>query len=96
MGALQEGDFELVFDNFAGGGLNGTVDSAAPDNGVGVTWQLDNLAPGETRAHRRPLAARRPGAARDDLAARRRPARRRRRDPRRPTARCRRRWPARR
>ena len=48
--ALQEGDFELVFSNFAGGGHNGTVDSAAPDNGVGVTWQLDNLAPGETRA----------------------------------------------
>jgi hypothetical protein len=46
---LQEGDFELVFDNFAGAGLNGTVDSAAPDNGVGVSWQLDNLAPGETR-----------------------------------------------
>jgi hypothetical protein len=47
--ALQEGDFELVFENFAGDGLNNTVDSAAPDNGVGVTWQLDNLAPGETR-----------------------------------------------
>ncbi|WP_028067165.1 hypothetical protein [Solirubrobacter soli] len=47
--AFQEGDFELVFDNFAAGGLNNTVDSAAPDNGVGATWQLDNLAPGETR-----------------------------------------------
>jgi hypothetical protein len=47
--AYQEGDFELVFDNFAGDGLNSSVDSAAPDNGVGVTWQLDNLAPGETR-----------------------------------------------
>jgi hypothetical protein len=47
--ALQEGDFQLVFDNFAGNGLNNTVDSTAPDNGVGVTWQLDNLAPGETR-----------------------------------------------
>jgi hypothetical protein len=46
---LQESDFELVFENFAGTGLNNTVDSAAPDNGVGVTWQLDNLAPGETR-----------------------------------------------
>jgi hypothetical protein len=46
---LQEGDFELVFDNFAGNGLNNTVDSTAPDNGVGATWQLDNLAPGETR-----------------------------------------------
>jgi hypothetical protein len=45
----QEGDFEQVFDNFAGDGLNNVVDSAAPDNGVGVTWQLDNLAPGETR-----------------------------------------------
>ena len=33
-----------------GNGLNNTVDSAAPDNGVGATWQLDNLAPGETRA----------------------------------------------
>jgi hypothetical protein len=49
-GAFQEGDFGLVFDNFAGPGLNNTVDSAAPDNGVGATWQLDNLAPGETRA----------------------------------------------
>jgi len=45
----QEGDFEQVFENFAGDGLNGTIDSAAPDNGVGATWQLDNLAPGETR-----------------------------------------------
>ncbi|HEY6890018.1 MAG TPA: hypothetical protein VI300_19610, partial [Solirubrobacter sp.] len=45
----QEGDFEQVFENFAGDGLNGTVDSAAPDNGVGASWQLDNLAPGETR-----------------------------------------------
>ena len=26
------------------------MDSAAPDNGVGVTWQLDNLGPAETRA----------------------------------------------
>jgi len=49
-GAFQEGDFELVFDNFAGNGLNNTVDSAAPDNGVGATWQMDNLGPGETRA----------------------------------------------
>ncbi len=48
--ALQEGDFELVFSNFAADGLNGTIDSAAPDNGVGVSWQLDNIAPGETRA----------------------------------------------
>ena len=47
--AFQEGDFELVFSNFAGDGLNGTVDSAAPDNGVGASWQLDNLGPGETR-----------------------------------------------
>ncbi len=47
--ALQEGDFELVFNNFAGNGLNNTVDSTAPDNGVGVMWQLDNIAPGETR-----------------------------------------------
>ena len=48
--AFQEGDFELVFDNFAANGLNNTVDSAAPDNGVGASWQIDNLAPGETRA----------------------------------------------
>jgi hypothetical protein len=48
--AFQEGDFGLVFDNFAGNGLNNTIDSAAPDNGVGATWQLDDLAPGETRA----------------------------------------------
>jgi hypothetical protein len=47
--AFQEGDFEAVFTNFAGAGLNNTVDSSAPDNGVGVAWQLDNLAPGETR-----------------------------------------------
>ena len=38
LGALQEGDFELVFDNFAADGLNNTVDSAAPDNGVGVEF----------------------------------------------------------
>jgi hypothetical protein len=48
--SLQESDFELVFDNFAGNGLNNTVDSTAPDNGVGVTWELANIAPGETRA----------------------------------------------
>jgi hypothetical protein len=47
--AFQEGDFELVFDNFAGGGLNNSVDSAAPDNGVGATWQIDNLAPSDER-----------------------------------------------
>ncbi len=47
--ALQEGDFESVFNNFAGNGLNNTVDSLAPDNGVGVMWQLDNIASGETR-----------------------------------------------
>ena len=46
---LQEGDFELVFDNFAAGALSNTVDSAAPDNGVGVEFKLDDLAPGETR-----------------------------------------------
>ena len=44
----QEGDFELVFDNFASRGLNNTVDSTAPDNGVGADFALD-LAPGETR-----------------------------------------------
>ena len=48
--AMQEGDFELVFDNFGGQGLNGTVDSAAPDNGVGVSWGFDNIGPGESRA----------------------------------------------
>lgn len=47
--AFQEGDFQLVFDNFAAGTLNNTVDSAAPDNGVGVDFKLDDLAPGETR-----------------------------------------------
>ena len=36
--ALQEGDFEFVFDNFSANGLNNTVDSAAPDNGVGVEF----------------------------------------------------------
>ncbi|HWK29715.1 MAG TPA: hypothetical protein VNS09_24325 [Solirubrobacter sp.] len=48
-GALQEGDYERVFDNFAGAGLDNTVDALAPDNGVGVSWELDNVAPGETR-----------------------------------------------
>ena len=67
--ALQEGDFELVFSNFAGDGLNGTIDSAAPDNGVGVSWQLDNIAPGRDAGDRGPLAARRSGAARDGHAA---------------------------
>ena len=47
--ALQEGDFERVFDNFAGNGLDNTIDALAPDNGVGVMWQLDNIAPGQTR-----------------------------------------------
>jgi hypothetical protein len=46
--AYQEGDFELVFDNFSADGLNNTVDSAAPDNGVGVEWRF-TLAPGESR-----------------------------------------------
>src|SRR6478752_83072 len=44
----QEGDFELVFNNFSDAGLNNTVDSSAPDNGVGADFALD-LAPGETR-----------------------------------------------
>jgi hypothetical protein len=47
--ALQESDFEFVFDNFAGDGLNNTVDSSAPDNGVGVEFRLDNIGPGEVR-----------------------------------------------
>jgi hypothetical protein len=46
--SYQEGDFQAVFDNFAAQGLNNTVDSAAPDNGVGVDFALD-LAPGETK-----------------------------------------------
>ena len=45
--AYQEGDFELVFDNFAGNGLANTIDSAAPDNGVGAEFRAD-LAPGAT------------------------------------------------
>jgi hypothetical protein len=45
----QEGDFEAVFANFAANGLANTVDSAAPDNGVGVEFAVDNLAPGERR-----------------------------------------------
>ena len=71
--ALQEGDFEFVFDNFSADGLNNTVDSAAPDNGVGVELRLDNIAPGEVRGIdvRWLLAA--PGAARHRLAAARRP-----------------------
>jgi hypothetical protein len=47
--AYQEGDFQEVFDNFSASGLNNSVDSAAPDNGVGVEFALDNIAPGETR-----------------------------------------------
>jgi hypothetical protein len=46
--AYQEGDFELVFDNFAGDGLNNSVDSAAPDNGVGAEYRF-GLAPGDFR-----------------------------------------------
>ena len=34
--SFQEGGYEFVFDNFSAAGLNNTVDSAAPDNGVGV------------------------------------------------------------
>jgi hypothetical protein len=45
---FQEGDFEAVFDNFAANGLNNTVDTEAPDNGVGAEWQVD-LQPGETK-----------------------------------------------
>jgi hypothetical protein len=47
--AFQEGDFEAVFGNFAGAGFNNTVDSAAPDNGVGAEFAVDNLQPGERR-----------------------------------------------
>lgn len=47
--AYQEGDFELVFDNFSAAGLNNTVDPEAPDNGVGVQFELGTLAPGEVR-----------------------------------------------
>jgi hypothetical protein len=43
----QEGDFEMVFDNFAEERLNNTVDSWATDNGVGVEWDLGTLAPGQ-------------------------------------------------
>ena len=63
MAAFQEGDFEFVFDNFSADGLNNTVDSAAPDNGVGVEWRRRPRA-GRDQRHRRPVAARRPGAAR--------------------------------
>jgi len=45
----QEGDFEAVFANFGAAGLNNTVDSAAPDNGVGVEFAVDNLQPAEER-----------------------------------------------
>jgi hypothetical protein len=47
--AFQEGDYGAVFDNFGGSGLTNTIDPDAPDNGVGADWQIDNLAPGETR-----------------------------------------------
>jgi hypothetical protein len=45
--AYQEGDFEAVFENFSGAGLNNSIDSAAPDNGVGVEWRRD-IGPGAT------------------------------------------------
>jgi hypothetical protein len=48
--AFQEGDFELVFDNFRSGLLNNAVDPEASDNAVGADYRLDNLAPGESRA----------------------------------------------
>jgi hypothetical protein len=44
--SFQEGDFESVFENFSADGLNNNVDSAAPDNGVGVDFAL-NIAPGD-------------------------------------------------
>ncbi len=47
--AFQEGDYESVFGNFAANGLTNTVDSAAPDNGVGVEFALDSLQPRERR-----------------------------------------------
>jgi hypothetical protein len=47
--AYQEGDFGAVFDDFGGSGLNDTVDPDAPDNGAGADWQIDDLAPGDTR-----------------------------------------------
>ncbi|RKQ91569.1 hypothetical protein C8N24_1392 [Solirubrobacter pauli] len=47
--AFQEGDYEAVFGNFAANGLDNTIDSAAPDNGVGVEFALDALQPGERR-----------------------------------------------
>jgi hypothetical protein len=46
--SFQEGGYEFVFDNFAGAGLNNTVDSDAPDNGVGADFDV-SLAPGETK-----------------------------------------------
>ncbi len=48
-GGYQEGDFGDVFASFSTDGLTDTVDPNAPDNGVGVQFSLDNLAPGETR-----------------------------------------------
>lgn len=47
--AFQEGDFESVFANFGGPGLNNVIDPAAPDNGVGAEFAVDNLQPGERR-----------------------------------------------
>ena len=47
---FQEGGYEFVFDNFSAAGLNNTIDSAAPDNGVGVEFALEGLQPGEARA----------------------------------------------
>jgi hypothetical protein len=38
-----------VFAGFSSTGLTSTVDAEAPDNGAGAQFQLDNLAPGETR-----------------------------------------------
>ncbi len=47
--AYQEGDFEAIFGNFGADGLLNTIDSAAPDNGVGVEFAVDSLQPGERR-----------------------------------------------
>jgi hypothetical protein len=48
--AYQESEYGAIFENFDSDvGLNNTYDPNLVDNGVGVQWELDNVAPGETR-----------------------------------------------
>ena len=65
---LQEGDFELVFDNFAGDGLNNTVDSDGARQRRRRHLAARQPRPRRDARDRRSLAARRGRAARHGLA----------------------------